>query len=61
MFRGTRRHGQTGRPHAGSLRLPQSQRPNEGHPVLCRDRTIPEDSTVRQEGQLPARLHLPDA
>ena len=30
-----------------------------GDPVFCRDRTVPEDHSLRQEGRLHSRLRLP--
>lgn len=51
VFRGAGRPGEVCGPHAGPERLPAGQRPQQGHPVLCRDWTVPQDRPLRQEGK----------
>lgn len=50
VLRGARRLGEVSGSHSGPQCLPQSQRPQQGYPVLRWDRTVPEDCPLCQEG-----------
>lgn len=50
VLRGAWRPGKVSGSHSGSQRLPQSQRTQQSHPVLCWDGTVPEDCPLCQEG-----------
>ena len=59
VLRGIGRFGEGCRPHLGLVRVLEGQRTQQGDPMFCRNRTIPEDRPVREKGRVHPRLHFP--